>query len=428
MGFLGMRGTGDWATDERPKNWREGILYEYPNGDVPLTAIMGKGLSQPVDDAEFYWWTKTLPTQAGDITNIYTNAAMSSAYVSGGVAGSVLYVKVAVATADHFRAGHQVLLRYNSDLTVDVNAKVIAVQKNGASSCITVKLLEADDNSTSYNLSDADRILVIGNLNPEGGSMPSAIAYDPTKIYNYTQIFRTPLSITRTARLTKLRTGDSYKEAKRECLELHSIEMEKAAIWGIRTENIGDNGKPERTTRGLIDIIKTYASGNVSDYSLDATYSGETWLASGEEWLDSKLRTMFRYGKREKLCFCGDGALLGISRLAKNVGQWTFTPETKDYGISVNTWRTPFGTIYLKTHPLFSYEEANQNSMVIFEPEGLRFRYITDTTFFPDKDKQNTGWARRDSTDEEYLTEMGLEYHFPTGWGYLNGVGKDNAV
>ena len=25
-GFLGMRGTGDWATDERPKNWRQGMI------------------------------------------------------------------------------------------------------------------------------------------------------------------------------------------------------------------------------------------------------------------------------------------------------------------------------------------------------------------------------------------------------------------
>uniref|UniRef100_A0A6M3JDD3 Uncharacterized protein n=1 Tax=viral metagenome TaxID=1070528 RepID=A0A6M3JDD3_9ZZZZ len=29
-GFLGMRGTDDWATDERPLNWRQGILYLYP--------------------------------------------------------------------------------------------------------------------------------------------------------------------------------------------------------------------------------------------------------------------------------------------------------------------------------------------------------------------------------------------------------------
>ena len=428
-GFLGMRGTGDWATDQRPKNWREVVLYEYPNGSAPVTAVMSKLGSEKVDDPEFNWWTKTLPTQAATITGKYTDAAMSSAYVSGGVAGSILYIKCSEADSVHFRAGHQVLLRDVSDYEVDVNAKVLAVQKNGASSCVTVKLLEDDDTTTqSHDLSDADRMLVIGNINPEGATMPEAIAYDPTKIYNYTQIFRTALDITRTARLTKLRTGDAYKEAKRECLELHSIEMEKAFIWGIMTENVGANGKPERTTRGLIDIIKNYASANVNDFTLNTDYSGDTWLASGEDWVDEYLELMFRYGKGEKFCLAGSGALLGINRIGKTYGQWNFTPQTKSYGIQVVEWVTPFGKINIKTHPLFSYEEANRNSMVIYEPENLKSRIITDTTFYADGDKQNTGYTRKDGTNEEYLTEIGLEFHFPTGWGYLNGVGKDNIV
>ena len=225
-----------------------------------------------------------------------------------------------------------------------------------------------------------------------------------------------------------MRTGDAYKEVKREALEMHSIEMEKAFIWGIMTENIGDNGKIERTTRGLINIIRTYASENVSDYSLDTDFSGETWLAGGEEWLDNRLRLMFRYGRNEKMVFCGDGALLAINRLAKSSGQFTLTAQTVAYGINVTTWQTPFGKIYLKTHPLFSYETTNQYSMVVFEPEELKYRYITDTKFYADPDKQNTGWTRKDGTSEEFLTEAGMEFHFPTGWGYLNGVGKDNSL
>ena len=428
--FLGMKGTGDWADDQRPKNWREGILYEYPNGSAPLTAMMSMMKESSVDDPEFYWWTKSLPVQGGGVTagEIYTDALMSAAAGDTGVAGDIKYVKVAESVADHFRAGHQAMLRDTSDYDVDVNVKVVAVQKNGASSCITVKLLEDDDNSATHGISDVDRILIIGNLNPEGGAMPDSIQYDPTKIYNKTQIFRSPLEITRTARLTRLRTGDAYKEVKREALEMHSIEMEKAFIWGIMTENTGDNGKIERTTRGLINIIRTYASENVSDYSLDTDFSGETWLAGGEEWLDNRLRLMFRYGRNEKMVFCGDGALLAINRLAKSSGQFTLTAQTMAYGINVTTWQTPFGKIYLKTHPLFSYETTNQYSMVVFEPEELKYRYITDTKFYADPDKQNTGWTRRDGTSEEFLTEAGMEFHFPTGWGYLNGVGKDNAV
>lgn len=429
-GFLGMRGTGDWGTDQRPKNWREGILFLYPNGMAPLTALTAKMASEKVGDPEFNWWLKILPAQAGAVTGAYTDPGLSSAYVSGGTTGSALYLKMAEADAGHFRAGHQVVCRDQSDYNVDCVAKVTDVVYNGASSYVAVKLLEADDNSTTHNLSNCDRLLITGNVNPEAGSMPTAISYDPTKYTNYTQIFRNALAISRTARETKLRTGDAYTELKRECLELHSIEMEKAFLWGIPTENVGANGKYERTTAGLIYTIKTYASGNVNDYTLNADFAGDTWLEGGEEWLDYFLAQMFRYGKREKLAFCGQGALLGIQRLIKNNPhvQMSMTPKTKGYGLAVTEWHTVFGMINLMTHPLFSYETTNDHSIVVLEPANLKYRFITDTTFFKDGEQQNTGYARIDGTNEEFLTECGLEYHFPQGFGYLNGVGQDNEL
>jgi len=425
MAFLGMRGNGDWATDQRPKNWREKILQLYPNGDMPLTAILSKMKSESTDDPEFNWFEKLLPTQAGSVTNVYTDAGMDTAYTTGGAVGDVLYVKVAAATAAHFRIGHQVLLRNTSNYADDCNGKVVAVVQNGASSKISVKLMEADPTTTG--IADCNRILVIGNVNAEGAAMPQAIAYDPTKKYNYTQIFRTPLSITRTARKTKLRTGDQYKEAKRECLEIHGIEMEKAFIWGVALETTGSNGKPERSTGGLVKAI-TGNSGVVSDYTTDADFSGQGWLSGGEEWLDSKLEEIFRYGSQDRLAFVGSGTILAINKLIKEYGNYELTTQTVSYGIKVKTWETPFGTIHMKIHPLLSYEVTNRNSMIVFDPADIIYRYIDDTKFYADPDKQNTGRERIDGTDEEYLTEAGLEYHFTQKCGYFNGFGSDNSV
>lgn len=426
--FLGMRGNGDWSdSDMRPKNWREGVLYLYPNGDAPLTAILSKMSEQKVDDPQFYWWTQGLPAQSITVTGVYTDAVLGTAYVSGGVAGDTLYIKGAAAQVKEFRVGHQVLLRDASDYTVDVNAKVTASVQNGANSYIAVDLLEADDNSGSHDLSDCDVCLAIGNINPEGGAMPDAVAYDPTKYYNYTQIFRSPLSITRTARLTRLRTGDAYRKAKREALQMHSVEMEKAFIWGIPTEGTGDNGKPERTTGGLIYNITTNG-GNVSDYTTQTDFTDVTWLDSGEEWLDQELEEIFRYGSNERLAFAGSGVILAINKLIKEYGNFDFTPKTKSYGINVTEWHTPFGMINIMRHPLFSYETTNRYSMVVFDPADLTYRYITDTTFYPDPDKKNTGRGRIDGTDEEYLTECGLEFHHPSKCAWLNGFNQDNGT
>lgn len=434
QGFMGMRGTGDWAANERPENWRQGILYRWPNGAAPLTAIMSKMASQKVDDPTFHWWTKVMPLQAGAVTGVYTDVNLSVAYTSGGVAGDTVYLKMAEALLKDFRAGHQVLMRDSSDLTVDVSGKVITRLANGASSYISVKLLEADDNSTTYDLSDCDRVMITGNINSEGAAMPDALAYNPTEWYNYTQIFRTSLEMSRTAMRTRLRTTDSQKEAKRESLELHSIEMEKALLFGVPSVGTGTNGMPERTTLGLIPAIRGGYTGHggdagtVADYPTATAYAGQTWLQGGEHWLDTNLEVLFRFGKMDKLAFCGSGAMLGITRLVKSLGMTTLTESTTSYGIRITTWRTPAGTINLMTHPLFSYETTMRNTMVIFEPENLKYRFIDDTTFIDDPLKMSKGWTRRDGVKEEWLTEMGMEYHHPVSWGYFTGIGTDNSL
>jgi hypothetical protein len=263
--------------------------------------------------------------------------------------------------------------------------------------------------------------------------MPDAIALNPVQVYNYTQIFRTPLSITRTALKTRLRTGDQYQKAKAEALEMHSWEMELAYLWGIRTQNVGDNGKPERTTMGVINFIRQFAAANVSDYTLDPTYAGQAWTVGGETWLKNILEVIFRYGAEDKLCLCGSGFLLGIDCLAQTSGQIQIAPAQKMYGMQIREWLTPFGSIYMKTHPLFSFDATTRHMGLILEPKELGYRYIDDTTFFGENNGQKThasgyGQRRIDGLNEEYLTEAGLEFGLPQKCGLLNGVGLDNSL
>lgn len=424
-----MRGTGDWATDERPLSWREAILLLYPNGMTPLTAILSMLDSQQVDDPQFHWWTKVLPSQAGSPTNdaVYTDALLTTAYVSGGVAGNTVYVKMSEDDASEFRIGHVAMLRKTDDYRYDTRGKVVAVNKAGANSYVAIKLLE--DADATYDIDEADYIKVIGNMNAEGAEMPQSIQYDPTKNFNYTQIFRTPLRITRTARRTKLRTADAYDEALRECLELHAIEMEKAFIWGERYEGVNSvNNEFERTTRGLIPAILNDADATADQYHLNTSYSGQTWLQGGEKWLNEQLEVIFRYGSNEKMALVGSLALQAINDLAKISGQINLEVGTTSYGIRVMEWITPFGTIFLKTAPLFSYDPTNRRDMVIFEPRTLGTRYIDDTFFVSDPEDQRNRNNSRDSTEEEFITEIGLEYEHARKGGFLSGLGLTNTV
>lgn len=442
--FLGMRGTGDWAENQRPESWREGIIYWFPNGDAPLTAMLAKMATEVTTDPKFHWWTQGLPLQAATLVDsgLYTDSGLSSAYVSGGTAGTIVYAKIAEADIKQFRAGHQVTLRDASDLSVDVIAKISEVSVNGASSYAKCTLMEADDNGTtaagSHDLSDCDRILVSGNMNSEGAGMPDAISYDPTEWTNNTQIFRTPLEITGTAMETKLRTNpQAYPKLQKETLQDHSVEMEKAFWWGIPTIGTGENGKPLRTTLGIIPAIRGGYTGHggdggtVSNYPTESSYSGKTWLAGGEDWLNEKLEEVFRYGKRQKMAFCGSGTLMAIQRIVQNNGDFAWGPETTVYGIRVKEWITPLGSIIIMSHPLFNHEITTRKIMVIIEPASLIYRPLTnrDTKFIGEGlAKTNTGYSRRDGIKEEYLTEVGLEYHNPIGWAYLTGFGDANTV
>lgn len=430
--FLGMRGTGDWVANQRPENWREQILYLYPNGMAPLTAILSMLGSMSVDDPRFHWWTQEQTAVGGAVAGVYTLPDLSVAYAAGGVAGDVLYIQITTVLGNRVRKGHQILLRDASDYRVDVVGKVTEVVRGAVNSVVAVKLLEADNNSPDHDLSDCDTFKIIGNLNPEGGEMPDAIALNPVEVYNYTQIFRTPLSMTRTALKTKLRTGNQYQKSKSEALEMHSWEMELAFLWGIRTQNIGDNGKPERTTMGVINFIRQFMPGNCDDFTLNATYAGQTWAAAGEIWLKALLEQIFRYGADSKLCLCGSGFLLGIDALAMAGGQVQLQPAQKIYGMQIREWLTPFGSIYMKTHPLFSYDATTRNMGIILEPKELTYRYIDDTKFYSEsKSKTHSegyGQRRIDGINEEYLTECGLEFGLPQKCAVLNGVGLNNNL
>lgn len=427
MPFLGMRGTGNWVDNQRPENWRQMMLYLYPNGSAPLTAIMSMLGEESVDDPHFHWWSKTLPSQSAALTDagVYDDDGLSTASTSGDEAGDTRYLKMAEDDAKQFVAGHKVLIRDEDDFNVDTVAKVTDRTEAGASSYITVKLLE-----DSNGIETADVALIIGSMKEEGFSgLPEAVAYDPTEFSNYTQISPQALKLTRTAMKTRLRTGDAYQEAKRECLELLSIQMEKDLIWSVKSLNTV-NGQPERTMDGILSFIRQYAPGNIDDYETsDTDFDDTTWVNGGEEWLDLQLEKIYRHGNPQgKLALVGSGALLGLKKLAQAGGEVQLEAGQTDYGLQVINYITPFGTLPMKTHPLFSFEPTNRHSMLIVEPRNLKYRFIDDVFFVSDENKNNNSHPYFDGKEEGYVAEWSLELHFPETFGYLNGIGKDNPA
>jgi len=439
---LGLVGPGEYTDDARPESWNEKIMEVFPNGAVSLTAITGMFPERSITDQKHNWKTRTLTSQSGAVTNIYIDSALSTAYVYAshqstyGIAGGVVYVKCALATAKEFREGHQVRLRDSDRLDVDVTGKVVDVRHNGASSYIAVKLLEADDNDTvsaTYNLATVDRIMVIGNVNSVAGTRPRAISYDPIDVYNYTHIFRTPFEVAGSTLSVDLRGRDAYAQEMRDALLIHSIEKEKALLWSVRSANTGANKKKEYTMMGIDQFIKTYMSSNVSDFSLSTTYSGKTWIQSGLDWFDDMMQQIFHEGDGtlggEVLGVCGDAAAKGIMRMVRNNTLYSISSETAEYGIKLHKLTSIFGDLLIKVHPLLSQDTTTANTMFVIPPDKCTKLPLKgrDTHHKADKLYDQGGSTGVDGKQEEFLTEHTYEYGIGA-WGRLDGIGKDNVV
>lgn len=435
--FLGMRGTLNWATNEDPQNWRQGIFRLKPNGKAQILGMlsMSEGYgsmstaaskSKGIPSTQYNWWTQVYASASGAVTAIYTDSGLATAYTSGGVAGQTLYVKMAEAVADNIRIGHQVMLAYTSDNTAYATAKVTDVVRNGASSYIRVTLLEADDNSSSYDLSDANRVIVIGNINAQGGRLPANLKKNPTPLSNVPQIFRTPISLTNSALTQELRTEDPYTKERRDALDDHSAEMEWATIWGVRSERTGDNGKPEYTMDGIVSLIRANTS-NIYDYRTDTDFSGKSWVQGGQDWIEKVLEIQARYNSDGYVLECGGKALTGLGDLARTYGHINLEPGDLGYGIKTIDWMSNHFSepLHFRQHPLMALETLTQN-MVLGIPPG-------ELSYMPVKGRDTDILKNRQANDEdakidEFLTECTIRIDNPTKFFVMFGFGQANTV
>lgn len=386
----GLRGTGDWGTDERPKNFREMILWSEPNGSAPLTALMGKMKSEATDDPEFSWWE-----EENNIQRVQMDATGASAsstafgLVSGGlnfVQGDILLVEKTETAA------------YDNELVM-----VTAV---GSDTAITV--IRGAANTTAATTGASAWLTKIGTAFAEGTSSPDVTSRNPTKKTNYCQIFKTAYEVTNTAKLTKARTGELLKNEKKRRMFDHATTLELSWMFGVSYEDTGTNSKPRRFTGGLREWITTnatvFTTSPTEDTFLDAVYPVFDYNAEQNG------------GGMERLVLAGNGFLNNLNKLARNSSSTrvNFEGTVKTYGMELMKWVLPQGTVYVKTHPLMNVHSKYTNSAFVLNPAGCYYRYMRDT-----KSQDNIQLPDEDTVKGQWLTEAGIEVQHEKTMAYL---------
>lgn len=370
----GLVGTGDWSSDDFPENWRTTLLRLRPNAKAVLTMLMGLAKTEEVDAPIFHWGEKGIRQMV-----FTSNAALAAAT-------SIVFT--GTTPLKPIRKGH--VLRNTR------TQEIVWVAANPASPYTTLTVIRGDNcGSTSAAVNASDNWILVTTRHEENATPPQGNYRTPTWKENYTEIFRNVIELSRTAKKTSLRYAQAgpTKEMLNDALEDHMIDIESAGIWGVPYNGTGDNGKPERTTGGMLHFCTT----NVVDFG------GAFDML---EFLDA-LRVSMRHGSNTKLAVMGDQALLTLMHFVLSNSSFQVDANTKMWGMNVMRILSPFGTLMVKQHELLTDSEDYSDWALIIDTKNVRFRPLreSDTHLIP-----NTVKDGRDGEVSEYLAEGGWEW------------------
>ena len=385
--ITGLRGTGQFDASFRPTNYRELFTLLEPNGTAPLQALLSMAGSESTDDPKYNHFRDELPNRTVTVNGAVASTSTTAITLDNDddeafiVTGTILQNQT---TGEIMRA------------TADANlaANTIAVERNIG--------------GTSHTIADNAVLVIAGHADQEGGSAPTAISFDPTTDFNYTQIFKTAIQVSGTLQNTYLRTGDKEQEQLTKALKLHMGDIERAMFFGKRHEANGTTASPTRYTGGLLTQIT-----NVTD---GASFGASSNTITEKEFDRLLIETIFAFGGSEKVAFCGARVISNLMEIGKN--RWQPTQIDNAYGVSLTRYTTYAGDLLVYMHPMFRQTGMDQE-MIILDMSELKFRYLQGRDTQLIRDVQAPDF---DGVKHMYMTECGLEmtqakvHHRIKGW------------
>jgi hypothetical protein len=390
--ITGLRGTGQFTTDFRPTNYRELFTLLEPNGTAPLQALLSMASSEATDDPKFNHFRDELPDRRIQVNGAIASASTSTITVDASddlsfvVAGTVL-VNVDTGEVMHATAN------------ADTGTNTVVVTRNVG--------------GTAHQIADNATIAIAGFADSEGGSSPTAVSFDATTDFNFTQIFKTAVQVSGTLQNTYLRTGDKEQEQLTKALKLHMGDIERAMFFGQRHEANGNTASPTRYTGGLRNMITSVTDGS--------TFGATSGVITEKEFDRLLIEDIFAYGANEKVAFCGPRVIANLMEIGKN--RWQPTQIDNAYGVSLSRYTTYAGDLLVYMHPMFRQIPGMENEMMVLDMGELKYRYMQGRDTQLIRDIQSPDF---DGVKHMYQTECGLEmtqskvHHRITGWGAVS--------
>jgi hypothetical protein len=415
---------------------------------------------------------KTVTVTAGT-TNDRTISVFTAATQDLQITAGTNY-GVCVAADTLFRVGHVIKIGHllmASGAYEDVKGVIIAIDRTNhylafTAMNTTVSTINYDDTA---NL--AAEVIVIGSSFAQGVTDQSTeVYYLPIYLSNFTQIFRTPFSFTGSALVTPVKFDDTgiYKDKAKSHSIDHMIEMEMAFIFGTKWRNATNaanattpdptqqwttNGLPQYSTGGILWFLQQWEAGGsgssaagtvasagagtavydgtAASTASDAAHDADdrsriirngTGAMSQSKW-DTYMERLFRQSNNlsnEKLCLCGSGFLKTMNQMWQQQATLVYNPPAGDtFGMEIVAYKSPFGTIYFKTHPLFSRNSTLRYNALFVDVHNMRYRPMSkrDTQLLKNRQPNDADYRK-----DEWFSEAGLELRMPESFMYMQNV------
>lgn len=401
--FAGIRGTGSYGDDERPKSFREMILWRQPNGSCPFTALIDKMGKQSTTDPEFSWWDEVQyvarlqtinSSQAAGVTSLQFEATAGA-----GRQGSVFDCRPGdLLLVEHEPVDGQL---YTPALWEIVQV-IVAPTTAGV-----LQVARGYGGSTAGTIAAGSFLSHLGSAHAEGSRSPTSASRNPTKYRNFCQIFKTPFEVTRTAVTTKIRTGNPLDNEKLRAMFRHQTAIEQQFWFGHASELMGSTGTPERQTGGILsfltDNVKVWATPPSEDELIDVFTP--LFNTSAPELGD------------ERLAYCGNMFLNALNKViaASPSTRINYQGVLSLYGVKFQKYQFPMGEVAFKMHPLWNNHARFRNSCAVIAPAAIKYRPLMDT-----KEQKNIQEADADLVKNQWITEAGLEIHHQSAHGFFH--------
>ena len=425
-------------------NDRRQVFHNFPNGGAPLTGLLSLVEDEPTDNPHFGWFEKRYQgikttVLGGQVPLTITGTANTAGAAPDLVTGTIYRVRVTDASC--FKVSHNIWIK---DVPVTGGIGDIYGTITEMVNATTFEFRVNSDQENVINTDNPDTGLVgrdvfcLGTANAEGAlSTNGGRLIAPSNPSNFTQIFREPIYFTATS--LKIPTAFDktglYREKSKDAAIDHMTGMEKAFLFGRKSlqyvpHAVTGELVPQRTTGGIMHFLQEYEKENGGEFNYRPNSNALTsnddddkriirvagnGILAYSVWCDFIERVFRKTNNKafEKLVLCGNGVLQAVNKLIElNLVQSRKEMMANDttYNMNVTSIETVFGVLHFKTHPLFTEDPTLRNSALITDIGELKYRCLNDrdTTLIPNR-QQNDEDGRKD----EWLTEAGLEVHYP---------------